>query len=106
MPDIAICNSTVCSVQYKCARNWNSNVHQPDRDPKDQEWVPLNKVDGESQGLAGGVGYFEGCKASDCSYWMPMNDQVDELPENFTYAEMVSGLPYKRVNGIIDRTSK
>src|ERR1700747_2427181 len=105
MPDIAICNSTVCSVQYKCSRNWNSLIHKADREPEQQQWVPMIQTRGANEPFRFGVGYSEEARASDCSYWVPMNDQVDELPENFTYAEMASGLPYKRVNGIIDRTS-
>lgn len=104
MPDIAVCNSTVCSVQYKCARNWSSKIYEADREPNEQEWVPMIQMRGASEPFRFGVGYSEGCRASDCSYWMPMNDQVNDLPENFTYNEVIKGLPYKRINGVIDRS--
>jgi hypothetical protein len=40
MPDLAVCNSTVCPVRKNCERNWDSGIHKADRDPKIQEWYP------------------------------------------------------------------
>lgn len=35
-----MCPSTVCAVRRSCERNWDSGVHKPDRDTKEQTWVP------------------------------------------------------------------
>ena len=65
MPDIQVCNSTVCSIRSNCERNWDSRVHVPDRDVKLQAFIPQNEL--------GGVGYGPNAKTSECRWYMPVS---------------------------------
>lgn len=66
MPNMEMCNSTVCSIRSNCERNWDSRLHVPDRDVKDQKFIPQNELVG--------VGYNNG-KTSDCKWYMPVSKE-------------------------------
>ena len=63
MPDIEMCSSTVCSVRKRCVRNWDSSVHKPDREAREQKWIPKKAMIG--------VGYHDGARDTDCSFYIP-----------------------------------
>lgn len=66
MPDMEMCNSTVCSISSNCERNWDSHQHIPDRDVNVQKFIPQKDI--------GGVGYVNG-KASECKWYMPVSKE-------------------------------
>jgi hypothetical protein len=65
MPDMEMCNSTVCFALSNCERNWDSLKHEPDRDVKLQKFIPQNELSG--------IRHVNG-KASDCRWYMPVSD--------------------------------
>lgn len=67
MPYIAMCPSTVCSISKECERSWDSNIHEPDRDPKEQLWVPME--------FYGAVGFGKNQDPSRCPYFMKVKKQ-------------------------------
>lgn len=66
MPDMEMCNSTVCSIRSNCERNWDSLQHAPDRDVKLQSFIPQSEL--------GGVGYIKG-KTSDCKWYLAVSKE-------------------------------
>jgi len=61
MPDMEMCNSTVCAARTNCERNWDSRQHEPDRDVKLQKFIPQNELVG--------IGHING-KDSDCRWYL------------------------------------
>lgn len=67
MPDMSMCNSTVCAIRSNCERNWDSGVHEPDREAKVQAWIPQNQLSG--------VGHHAGAKATDCTWYLAVSKE-------------------------------
>lgn len=71
MPNLEMCPSTVCSVRTLCERNWDSDIHRPDREYEEQTWVPLKSW--------GGVDYSKESKPEDCAWFKPLT--IEQMME-------------------------